>query len=363
LLLRIARAYFEVLAAEDAVSFVIAQKAAVSEQLAAAKRNFEVGTATITDQHEAQARYDLIIAQEITVRSDLEIKRTALQQIVGRKVGDLLPLRSNVALHPPQPAEMEKWVERAQDNSLVVRIQRAGVDVAAEEVKRSKGAQSPTLGFVGSLGFNDNDGSVQFAGGTQTKRASVGLQLAMPLYQGGALTARERESQKLVDKARFDVENARRSVAQAARQAYLSVASGLAQVKALEQALISNQSAVDSNKLGYQVGVRINIDVLNAEQQLFSTKRDLAQSRYGTILSMLQLKAAAGDLAEKDLLEVNALLGVDPPSPALTPSVAPAPATNPEPALVPPEPSKPADAAHKPAGRKAKPKPAAKPAG
>jgi outer membrane protein len=310
LIVRVAQAYFDVLAAQDTLMLVRAQREAISEQLAQAKRNFEVGTATITDTHEAQARFDLSGAQEIAAQNDLESKRRVLQLLTGREPGDLKPLRDDVRLSPPNPDDMQFWVDLAERQSYQVQIAEAGAEVAALEAKRNTAAHLPTLDFfathgqTGASALNDATTSV----GRDTTQTVIGLQLAMPLFQGGALTSRDRESAALAMKSKEDLENARRNAVLSARQNYLAVSNGIAQIAALQQALISSQSALDSNKLGYEVGVRINIDVLNAQQQLFLTRRDLAVARYNTITNNLRLKAAAGSLREDDLVEVNRAL-------------------------------------------------------
>ena len=308
LAVRTAQAYFDVLAAQDTLATVGAQKAAISEQLAQAKRNFEVGTATITDTHEAQARYDLIIAQEIAAQNDVDSKRRALQLITGKEYPQLKPLRTEIRLAPPVPNDMQSWVDLAEKQSYAVLIQQAITEVANLETRRASAGHRPTVDIVGSYGLAKDTGSVQSGVGREITTSSFGLQLAVPLYQGGAISSREREAAANYMKAQQDLENAKRSSALTTRQTYLAVANGIAQVGALEQALVSSQSALDSNRLGYEVGVRINIDVLNAQQQLFTTRRDLSVARYNAIINHLKLKAAAGGLRDEDLEEVNRAL-------------------------------------------------------
>jgi len=308
LIVRTAQAYFDVLASQDTLALVGAQKTAIGEQLAQARRNFEVGTATITDTHEAQARYDLSVAQEIAAQNDLDNKRRVLQQITGKEYAVLKRLRPEVKLTPPNPASMQAWVDLAVTQSHSVQAQEAVTEIAALEAKRASAGHQPTVDLVASYGYNSQNGSSLTPLGTNTTTGVLGLQLGVPLYAGGALNSREREAAALRERSRQDLEAARRSVALATRQSYLAVMNGIAQVGALEQALISSQSALDSNKLGYDVGVRINIDVLNAQQQLFSTRRDLAVARYNTITSHLRLKSAAGSLKEEDLDEINRAL-------------------------------------------------------
>jgi len=214
-----------------------------------------------------------------------------------------------VKLAPPNPAEMQAWVDLAERQSYPVLIQDAGTEIAALEAKRNRAGHYPTLDLVATHGQSSQTGSELSSIGSDRTTSTIGLQLALPLFQGGAISSREREAAANHEKAKQDLENARRGSVLSTRQSYLSVINGIAQVRALEQALVSSQSALDSNKLGYEVGVRINIDVLNAQQQLFQTRRDLAVARYNTITSHLRLKAAAGSLKEEDLEEVNRALG------------------------------------------------------
>jgi len=309
LIVRTAQGYFDVLASQDSLATIQAQKAAIAEQLAQAKRNFEVGTATITDTHEAQARYDLSTSAELAAQNDLEFKKTALQQLIGKAPDNLTPLSPKMSLVAPQPTMMESWAETAQKQNYAVRLQEASVEIANREVERNRQGHYPTLDLVGNYARAGQNGSLQTGIGFEQKIATIGLQLTVPLYAGGAVNSRTREAIANREKARADLENSRRTVALAARQSYLGVTNGMVQVKALEQALLSSETALASNKLGYDVGVRINIDVLNSQQQVFSTRRDLSKARYDTIMNGLRLKAAAGSLTEADVVEVNRLLG------------------------------------------------------
>ncbi len=308
LILRVAQAYFDVLLARDSVAFAESQKTAIGQQLEQAKRNFEVGNATITDTHEAQARYDLVTAQEIAARNDLEVRNRALEQLIGRAAPALALLGKRFTLQPPDPSSMESWVEQARSLSLQVRIALENLNFSTLDVRRNRGAHHPTLDAYATVSESSSGSGTQGGAGTETSSKVVGLQLAIPLYQGGAISSRVREAIANEDRARQDLENARRSAELAARQGYLGVTSGIAQVRALEAALVSNQSSLDSTRLGQEVGVRTQVDVLNAQQQLFSARRDLAQARYNYILSLLRLKAAAGQLGETDLERVNSWL-------------------------------------------------------
>ncbi|MBL8515953.1 MAG: TolC family outer membrane protein [Betaproteobacteria bacterium] len=304
LIVRTAQAYFDVLLAQDNVMLSEAQKRAIGEQLAQAKRNFEVGTATIVDTYEAQAKYDLAVAKEIADRNDLDIKQRALQQLIGKVAPGLSPLKDQVSLPLPTPADMEQWVAAAEKDSLTIAQLRASFEIANKEIARTRAGHLPTLDLTGSY-FNAPNTASSLSIKEQT---AVGLVLTIPLYSGGATQSRVREALSNKDRAEQDLERTRRSVAQQVRQSFLGVTNGAAQVKAFEAALVSNQSSLDSTILGREVGVRTGVDVLNAQQQLFQARRDLQQARYATILSQLRLKSAAGRLAEEDLAEVNRLL-------------------------------------------------------
>ncbi|AMP08619.1 type I secretion outer membrane, TolC family protein [Collimonas arenae] len=308
LILRVSQAYFDILTAQDVLASLQAQKSAIAEQLASAKRNFEVGTATITDTNEAQASHDLVIAQEIAASNNLEVARNALQQIIGKAPAPLATLRPGVKLSAPEPAAIEAWVTSAEQQNFGVLGQEITLDIAKRDIKKSRAGHLPTLDLVVSRAHSDVSGSdIPFYNISQMTN-SIGVQWNIPLYSGGAVNSSVRQAVALEDKARSDLENARRTAILNAKQAYLGVSNGLAQVKAYEAAEISSQSSLDSNRLGYQVGVRINIDVLNAQQQLYSTRRDLAKARYDTLMNGLKLKSAAGALKEEDLQQINALL-------------------------------------------------------
>jgi len=307
LIVRTTQAYFEVLAAEDTLTFVKAQKSAVSEQLAAAKRNFEVGTTTVTDSREAQARFDLVQAQEIAAENDLRVKKLALDQLVGKGSVAPKPLATPVALPELSPADPQAWVTQAETSHPAVLQATKGFEIAQLETRKAEAGHLPTLDLVGQYQIARAP-TTGFPNNVRTNTASVGVQFNMPLYTGGAVQNRVKETLALEDKARTGLEAAKRGVSQATRAAYFGVLSGQGQVRALEAAEASSQSALDANKLGYQVGVRINIDVLNAQSQLFQTKRDLAVARYNVLLGGLRLKQASGQLAAQDLLPINALL-------------------------------------------------------
>ncbi|MBN9408842.1 MAG: TolC family outer membrane protein [Burkholderiales bacterium] len=309
LIVRVAQAYFDVLAAQDTLAFVRAQKSAVGEQLASARRNFEVGTATVTDSREAQARFDLVTAQEIAADNDLRVKKLALDQLVGKSGADPRPLALPVQLPAPDGQSVEAWVQTAQDRHPGVRQNLVAVDIARLETEKARAGHKPTVDAVASYAVTRSpEGTASSALNNRANLGTIGVQMNLPLFAGFAVQNRIRETLALEDKASSDLEATRRTVAQGTRTAYFGVISGQGQVKALEAAEASSQLALDANKLGYQVGVRINIDVLNSQSQLFQTKRDLAQARYNVLLGNLRLRQASGTLAPQDLQSVNALL-------------------------------------------------------
>jgi outer membrane protein len=308
LIVRAAQAYFDVLLAQDTLATAKAQKVAIAEQLESAKRNFEVGTSTITDTHEAQARYDLTYAQEIAADNDLIVKRQVLRSVIGKEPEGLKNLKPGALLARPQPDDINKWVEMAESTSASVQIYQALYEIAVREIEKQRAGHYPTLDLVATRGRSSATNSTTLGVGSDSNASTIGLQLSIPIFAGGGVVSKDREAAALKEKAGADLENARRTAALNARQAYLGVNSGLAQVKAYEAALTSSQSALDSNKLGYEVGVRINIDVLNSQSQLFDTRQKLAKARLDTLAALLKLKAAAGSLGEDDVAAINALL-------------------------------------------------------
>ena len=312
LILRVAQAYFDVLQAQDNIAFINSQKSAITEQLASAKRNFEVGTATITDTHEAQARFDLAVAQEIAEQNSLSIRLRALEKLIGKPAGALDTLADLKELKAE--GNIDEWAARAAEGNLQGEIQRLSKTIADQEVERNRAGHYPTIDAV--AGYSINNG--QNFGPTQvdTRTATIGVELNLPIYQGGLTSSRVREAVANQEKARQDLEVATREAGLQARQAWLNVNSGAARVRALEQALVSSKAQLDSTKLGLQVGVRTNLDVLNAEQQVFSAQRDLAGARYAYLLSGLSLKAAVGALSADDLQAIDKLLTSQHSSPA-----------------------------------------------
>jgi outer membrane protein len=310
LILRLATAYFNALAARDQVIALDVQKESTLQQLAQAKREFEVGTKTIIDTNEAQARYDQIVAQLQVAVGTLVVRRSELSAIVGQdpEAQGLALLDDNPKLTLPQPNDINTWVKSSEDANYGVRIARASNEIAKREIQRAKDGHKPTVDLVANYNASKFNGTQTSENNFRANTGNVGLQFTLPLYSGGITQSRVREALSLQDRASADLETARRSAANAARTALTGVNFGLTQVQALESAERSARTQLESTRLGYQVGVRIQLDVLNATTQLVATQRDLKKARYDFLLSGLNLKAAAGALTEDDLRSVNALL-------------------------------------------------------
>lgn len=305
LILRTTQVYFEVLIAQDKIDLIIAQKAAILSQLEQAKATFEVGAATITDVNEAQARYDLVTAQEIAAINEYEIAKRAVQAITGDIPQKLATVKADIKTNIVTQS-MDKWLAVAAQNNLNIQIQQDTLKYSEQEIARAEAGHFPTLDAVASYSDSYANGSVSaFGAVNDLKTGTIGLQLQIPLYQGGATNSRIRQAALNKQKALDDVEITRRQTELDTQRAYLNLNTSIAQVKAYEQALISSQSQVDSTKLGYEVGVRTSVDVLNAQQQFFSAKRDLLQSRYNYLVNIIRLKTAVGVVAEVDLADIN----------------------------------------------------------
>jgi outer membrane protein len=303
LILRVTQAYFDVLIAQDKIALIAAQKTAILSQLEQAKANFEVGTATITDVNESQARYDLVLAQEIATENELQIAKRAIQAITGVIPEKLASVKADIQTTSLAQG-MDKWLEVAAANNLNILLQQDALKFAEQEVERLSAGHLPTLDAIASYTNNYANGSAN-GFGSELESAVIGVQMQIPLYQGGAISSRVRQAVLNQEKAKDDIEIARRNTELETQRAYLNLSTTIAQVKALEQALISSQSQVDSTKLGYEVGVRTSVDVLNAEQQFFLAKRDLLQARYNYLVNIIRLKASSGVVAEVDLADIN----------------------------------------------------------
>ena len=309
LIVRVAQAYFDVLAAEDSLATAQTGKRAISEQLASAKRSFEVGNATITDTREAQARFDLATAQVLAAENDLQAKRIALDILVGRNNVKPTPLAKPVALPAVAPADVNAWVRSGDEQHPGIRKARLVSEIARLDTERARAADGPTLDLTGTLSRSHSTGSGSVPAPGNSTTGSIGVLFKYPLYAGGSLQNRIKETLALEEKSRNDLDAAQRGVAQATRVTYFGLQSLHAQAKALEAAEASSQIALEATQRGYKVGVRVNLDVLNAQTQLFTTQRDLAKARYDVLLNGLKLRQASGQLKPEDVSAVNRLFG------------------------------------------------------
>lgn len=306
LVLDVASRYFDVLAAIDDLGFARAEKAAIARQLEQTKQRFEVGLIAITDVHEAQARYDLSVSQEIAAQNRLDSSQEALRELTSILPESLAPLGESLPLIRPEPEDMEAWVAAAEQQNLQLLAARYGLNVAREEIKRQSAGHYPSLAVVGSHSYSDSDAAGMSSG--ERDLSTIGLQLNVPLYQGGLVTSRTRQAQYQFQQASETLEQSRRNTLRQTRDAYRGVIAGISQVKALEQAVISNQSALEATQAGFEVGTRTIVDVLDAQRALYGAQRDYSQARYGYLVSTLSLKQAAGSLSVEDIKLVNGWL-------------------------------------------------------
>jgi len=306
LLVHTAQAYFDVLFAQDALRSFKEERAADLQQLEQARRSFEVGSAPVTDVRDAEARYALVTAQELSASDEVTSKRQVLRQIIDREPGELAALRPDAVLTGPVPDSLRPWEAAAQTDNAEVLAAQAALNAARLDARKSRAERLPTVDLVASKGFTRSPLNIEV--GQTTYAGSVGIQVSMPIYAGGGTSAKIRENLDLMEKAHAELDDAQRSSVLAAQQAYLGATSGLALVRALENAVTAGETAVESNERGIQVGARIRVDVLNAQKDLADTRRDLAKARYETLMSLLKLKAAAGSLSGADVEEINALL-------------------------------------------------------
>ncbi len=309
LILRVAQAYFNVLDAQVDVEVAEAQKEAIHKQLEQAKRNFEVGIATIVDTNEAQARFDLTLSQEIAAQNALEISKRTLQGIINRFPEQLARTHEVTADLPAlRYGGMDEWVNVAELQNFALKVQQAAYELAVQEVKKVWTQHYPTVDLIAQYSDQTGVGGAITGRGIDLTSKSIGVQVNLPIFQGGSTQSRVREAVANQEKARHDLENAHRNTVLQVRQHYLNVTNGIAQVKALTQALVSSKTQLDSTMLGQEVGVRTEVDVLNAQQQFYSARRDLAKAYHGYLMSRLRLSAEAGELDEEVLQQINAML-------------------------------------------------------
>jgi outer membrane protein len=316
LILRTTQVCFDVLLAQNNLTLVRAQKDAISQQLAQAKKTFSLGLSTITDTDEAQARYDTIIAAEIAARSDLQVKAAAYTHLTGLDPGQLRTLGDTTPQIDPPGDTLAALMEQAEHNNLALRGEQLGLDIANTEIDRYRLSHSPIVALVASYGHEIEDGSISSSGWRdRTDTGVVGVQVTVPLFSGGARQSRLRQAQATARASGNLLEALRRDVRLQTQQFYLDVVSGAARLRALDQARVSSASALQSSKTGRDVGVRTTLDVLNAEQSYYQTLYDRTAARYQYLFSRLQLAASLGELTDRQLAVVNTWLNTS-PSPA-----------------------------------------------
>ncbi len=303
LILNVTQAYFNVLIAEDNIDVLAAQKAAIQKQLEQAKANFDVGNANITDFNEAQARYDIVVAEEVAAQNAREVALFGLEALTSQVPTQLAKVKDGLETKALVQS-MQDWVDIALQNNLGIQIQEDALKLAEQEVARNAAGHLPTLDAVaGYTKSYENGGNFGF--GLNLDSAVIGLQFAVPLYQGGAISSRTRQAALNKDKVTDDVAVAKRNTVLATKQAYLNLSSNIAQINALQQVLKSTETQLASTQVGYDVGVRTSVDLLNAQQLMFGAKQDLLEARYQYLMNIIRLKTATGLVAEADLIDIN----------------------------------------------------------
>ncbi len=306
LMLRVSKAYFDVLTAQETLTFVQADKKATARQLEQAKQRFEVGLIAITGVHEAQARYDQAVTNEILAINDLDNAWEALRQILGVRPEKLADLKKKIPLEPPMPADIEEWSAMAMKNSPDVKAASDAAQVAQREVEAQRSGHYPTLDLFGSYGLSHSDRENALF--DDTRSGAIGVQLNVPIYQGGGVEAATRQARANLIAAQERLDQARRETDKQVRNAYRALQASISAVKSLAAAIVSTKSALDATKAGFDVGTRTMVDVLNAQRDYYRALRDHAKARYTYVTSVLALKRAAGVLTEKELEKINALL-------------------------------------------------------
>ncbi|MGB5540474.1 MAG: TolC family outer membrane protein [Gammaproteobacteria bacterium] len=308
LILRVANAYFTVLAANDNLAFVRADKEALQRTLDQAQQRFEVGLAAITDKLKAQAAYDISISDEISAEQLLADSHEALREVTGTLPDTLERLRPEIPLPGPEPADQDQWVRSAIEQNPLMLAAQAATETAKQEIQVQRSGHYPSLDLTADYSYRDSNFGGLTSNPLERNDSSVGLELNLPLYQGGFVTSRTREQRSLYEQAVEQQESQYRATERQTRDNYRGIVSGISRVSALERAIESNQKAYEAAKSGFDVGTRDIVDVLDAQRELLRARRDYARSRYDYLLSTLRLKQAAGILAEEDLLQINELL-------------------------------------------------------
>jgi outer membrane protein len=313
LMILVADRYFKVLEAQSNLEFAKAEKSAIGRQLDQATQRFDVGLIAITDVKAAQARYDLSVSQEIQAISGLVAAKDALRETVGVYYDNVDALKPDLALSNPEPDSAKDWIERAKQNNLSILSAQADAETAQQEIKRQRAGHLPTLDLNASAGYTDQN----FGGIAPVERqdSEIGLELNIPLYEGGAVSSRTREARSRFQEATELLSQAVRAAELDTRDAFRGVKTDIAQVNALGRSLESTEVAVQAEEAGFEVGTRTIVDVLNSQREYYLARLNYARARYLYVVDQLRLKRAAGILEEGDLAEVNeALIPVTPPA-------------------------------------------------
>ncbi len=310
LIIRVAQAYFDTLEAADNLETSLAEEEAFKHQLEQSRQRFEVGLSAITEVHESQASYDSSVAQRLTSEGNLGIAFEALEVLTGQTYTSLAPFREEFEATPPVPADRQEWVNRALENNAALAEQSGVAETFDQLAKSARADHLPTLTLSGSYSDQNDDSftTVFDNSDLDTQSEYIGVTLNVPIFSGGATSASRRIAKQEAIQARQNYLKAKRDIVQAARSNHLSVLTSVATVKALKQAIVSNQSALEATQAGYSVGTRDLVDVLNAQRGLYQAKRNYHDALYTYIINSLSLKQTAGMLTVEDLTQLNAWL-------------------------------------------------------
>lgn len=311
LAIRTAEAYFDLLEALDRLASAEASEESVERQRDRAQRRMEAGLVSMTDVQEAEAFYDQAVADRIAAQRTVNLRREQLREIVGVPVDEVVAPREDMELDRPEPAEAEAWVTMAKENNLRIAAARFNQQAAEEEVRQARAEHYPTVELTANQRRSESDGGSVFDQQDLDSR-SVGIELSMPIFSGGQVASRTRQSNQQMLAAIEQLERQRRQVERESIDAFLGIDSERSRVEALTQAVRSNQTALDATRAGFEVGTRTTVDILEARESLFQAQTDLARARYDFILDNLRLQQSVGDLGMEDLERVNALLGAEP---------------------------------------------------
>lgn len=313
LFIRVAQAYFDTLTAQTNLEAAEAEEKAVGRQLEQAEQRFEVGLTAITDVHEARARFDSARANVILAKNQLDDAYEALVELTGQPLANLRPLREDIPLAMPEPADAEQWVGVGIDANPVLAARNHALSAAEQGIATAKAGRYPTLGLqafraVGDGWGSNSFGGPSFPGSSSSANTVIGLQLSIPIFSGFNTTSQIRQSVYRRDAAAEQYEQERRGITRQIRNAYRAVIAGMSEIEARRQALVSARSALEATQAGFEVGTRTIVDVLLSQQQLFAAQREYARSRHNFIVAGLRLKQSAGVIDIADIQAVNALL-------------------------------------------------------